>query len=590
MYKSPRLQYYSRYFSIDSENPDAVQRGRILQFMVAILYVGNGLRIAARLLSNLQDGLEFSDVGLFLAELGALTIFTWAIYQLINHGRMNLATHAFFLPLFLGELLTMFLFPEAAAQHGYTLLLYLASIATAVKFNISVFYILFCYIAAAYLQILNISPVQFIVSAMALILVAWISGRAQKNALKVAFKSTEKLEALNYSLQEKVNEQTADLLHRNERLQFSLDVGRVASASLNLDELLYNTAHLIRDEFGFYHVTIFLTDESDEFLILQEATGAIGQQQKEIGFRIKRDEHSIICWVAQHKQARIARNVQDDEFFQQHELLPNTRSELALPLMARNRLIGVIDVQSEQINSFSAEDITILQLMADQMANSIENALLFTELQEQAATLTELQLITGLMNQQPTMDSVLNVLAKRSKALLKADETGIFLWNEAIRVLESTFSLETAGAPQGTVDEELIGRCFSEGKTAATHTSNSSTVCVPIKERDTTIGVLAMVRQGNQQPFSTQEIQTLQLLATQAGTTITNQQLIEKTQEYVRRERTLNQVSAQVRNSLDTETILNSAAQQLGDILGNQRVRVRLFPQTAQPKHTKPLD
>ncbi len=581
MHKSPRLQYYSRYFAIDSANPDAVQRGRILQFIVGILYVANGLRIGARLLNNLQDGLGFSEFGLFLAELGALTSFTWVIYQLINRGRLKVATHAFFLPLILGELATMFLLPDAAAQHGYILLLYLASIATSVKFNISIYYILSCYIAAVYLQLLDISPVEFLTAAMAITLVAWISGRAQKNALKVAFKSSEKLEALNQSLQEKVNEQTADLLHRNERLQFSLDVGRVASASLNLDELLYNTAHLIRDEFGFYHVTIFLTDENDEFLILQEATGSIGQQQKERGFRIKKDEHSIICWVAQHKQARIARNVQDDEFFQQHELLPDTRSELALPLMARNRLIGVIDVQSQQINSFSAEDITILQLMADQMANSIENALLFMELEERTAALAELQLITGLMTQQPTIDSALNVL-------LNADEFGIFLSNQTLDTL-TAFGVDPAVDPYTIFDEELIGRCFTEGQTITT-TSTSSMVCVPIKERDHTKGVLTLIRQGNQQPFSAQEIQTIELLATQAGTTITNQQLIEKTQEYVRRERTLNQVSAQVRNSLDTETILTSAAQQLGDILGDQKVRVRLFPQAAQQKQTKPHD
>lgn len=592
MYRFPKLQKLSRFFVIDSKNPDVIQRGRILQFIIGVLFLGNILRLSIHLVNNLQRGGGATALIWFGVQIVLFSIFTAFIYRLINHNRITLATHTYFFPLFIGELVMMFLSPQTAVLNAFVLLLYLASIASTIRFNQNAFYIFFCYIAALYLQLLDISTSQFLVTAMSITLVAWISTRAQKNTLKDALKASEELEILNRSLQEKVKEQTADLRHRNERLQFSLDVGRAASASLNLDKLLYNTAHLIRDEFGFYHVTIFLTDESGQYLVLKEATGVIGERQKVMGFEVKRGSHSIIGWVSGHRQARIARNVNQDEFFQTHPLLPKTRAELALPLLARNNLVGVIDMQSESIDSFTDEDVTILQLMADQLANNIENALLFTELQKRTAVLTELQLITNLMNQQPNTESTLHVLANRAKDLLAADGAGVFLWREDISELELALNLNLIGIATGqqiNLEESLIGRCFTELKTISADGYKSETfsanplamqnmINVPLKERDKPIGVLTLVRKRREQPFSEEDIQTIELLAVQAGTIITNQQLIEKTQDLVRRERLLNQISAQVRNSLDAETVLDSAAQQLGQILGNQRVRISLFP------------
>jgi len=178
-------------------------------------------------------------------------------------------------------------------------------------------------------------------------------------------------------------EEQADLVSvmtkRTIQLQTAADVSRAASSILDLNKLLPAVADLICNHFDYYYVGIFLVEESTEWAVLSAATGTMGQQMLETHHRLKIEDSSMIGWCIKHGQARIALDVGADAVRFKNLLLPLTRSEMALPLTTRGEVIGAMTIQSQLPSAFTRVDITALQTMADQVANAIKNARLFTE-------------------------------------------------------------------------------------------------------------------------------------------------------------------------------------------------------------------
>lgn len=187
-------------------------------------------------------------------------------------------------------------------------------------------------------------------------------------------------------------EEQADLASvmtkRNIQLQTAAEVSRAVSSILDLDKLLPAVVDLISSHFDYYYVGIFLVDESKEWAMLRAATGEIGEQMLRMGHRLKIEDSSMIGWCIQNRQARIALDVDEDAVRFKNPYLPLTRSEIALPLVTHREIIGAMTIQSARPSAFSHADITALQSMADQTANAIENARLFTE---RAGLISELE-------------------------------------------------------------------------------------------------------------------------------------------------------------------------------------------------------
>lgn len=178
-------------------------------------------------------------------------------------------------------------------------------------------------------------------------------------------------------------EEQSDLVNamtrRTVQLQTAAEVARAASSILNIDELLPNVVELIRDHFEYYYVGMFLIEETKEWAVLRAATGETGRRLIEMGHRLKVEASSMTGWCITHRKARIALDVGEDAVRFANPLLPLTRSEIALPLIAHGDVIGGMTIQSEKPAAFSPVDITALQAMADLVANALENARLFTE-------------------------------------------------------------------------------------------------------------------------------------------------------------------------------------------------------------------
>ena len=194
---------------------------------------------------------------------------------------------------------------------------------------------------------------------------------------------------------------------RTQQLATAAEVGRAATSILSTEDLLRRSVDLIRDRFGYYHVSVFLLDDSGRWAELSEATGAVGAQLKARSYRLGVGSNSLIGWVTANKQARVALDVVGDEYYFQNDLLPDTRSEAALPLRVGDRLIGALDVQSRTLNAFNQSDIEVLQVLADQLAVAVENGRLFNR-QERIAQLDQrVAARTSKVHASITVDAIL---------------------------------------------------------------------------------------------------------------------------------------------------------------------------------------
>lgn len=172
------------------------------------------------------------------------------------------------------------------------------------------------------------------------------------------------------------------------QLQVAADVSRAASTILELDVLIRQVVELVRDSFDLYYVGLFLIDE-DDYAVLLAGTGEAGRLQVEQGHKLRIGGQSMIGQAIIRDEAMVEQDVTQSADWRPNPYLPDTRSELALPLRTRGRTTGALTVQSTRVGTFAPENIIVLQTVADQMAIAIENASLFAQIQENLEEIRE---------------------------------------------------------------------------------------------------------------------------------------------------------------------------------------------------------
>jgi signal transduction histidine kinase/CheY-like chemotaxis protein len=177
-------------------------------------------------------------------------------------------------------------------------------------------------------------------------------------------------------------------------------------------KLLPEVVELIRDRFGFYYVGLFLMDEGGEYAVLRAGTGEAGRQMLGMGHKLEVGGTSMIGWCTAQGKARIALDVGKEAVRFDNPLLPETRSEMALPLVSRGRVTGAMTIQSTKPAAFSEEDITTLQTMADQVANAIENAHLFESQTMRTTQLTLVNEVSRILTSILDVDTLLGQVVR----------------------------------------------------------------------------------------------------------------------------------------------------------------------------------
>jgi len=417
--------------------------------------------------------------------------------------------------------------------------------------------------------------------------------RARTNEHALA-ESNFELQAIRASLERRVADRTRDLERRAVQLRAAAMVARDAASAHEMDELLDRAVNLIRDRFGLYHAGIFLVDDQGEYAVLQAATGEAGRQMLAHGHRLKVGEVSVIGYVTGQGEPRIAldvgseadrnpKNPKDVVHFQ-NPFLPETRSEMALPLRVGERVIGALDVQSREVAAFDDDDIAALEAMADQLAVAIENARLLNEMQE---TVRELEIASGQYTRESwraTTQGANSLRGYRYRRLGVEPVAGQSpearqAWLQGSPVITPAHGFRSA--LEGGDDErgsESAGSESARSESARSESEESgdivSTLAVPMKLRGQVVGVLNL--RFEDEPISSETVSLVEEVANRLALALENVRLLEETRERAEQERIVANITARVRASMDPETILQTAVRELGAALGTSRAFVRM--------------
>jgi serine phosphatase RsbU (regulator of sigma subunit)/signal transduction protein with GAF and PtsI domain len=219
---------------------------------------------------------------------------------------------------------------------------------------------------------------------------------------------------------------------RARQLETIGQVSRQVSATLELDELFERIVHLIRDNFGYYHVGVFTVDPEREHVAFQSSASA-GEQN--VTFDVAWGE-GLIGWVAAHGQAVIVNDVEGDTRYRCVDALEETQSELCAPLLLEDEIVGVLDVQSDEMGAFGREDLFILETLGSQIASAIQEARLYEAERQQAWLSTALLQVADSMSQVSDMDAVLTTIVRLTPILAGVDRCALLLWNPATEAFE----------------------------------------------------------------------------------------------------------------------------------------------------------
>jgi GAF domain-containing protein len=368
----------------------------------------------------------------------------------------------------------------------------------------------------------------------------------------------DRLQGFIANLEQRITDRTRDLQRQALRLRVAAEISRDSATATQLNELLNHSAQLIRERFGFYHSGIFLLDENREYAILSAASGDAGHLMLETGYKLRVGD-GIVGHVAQTGEPRIALDTGTDAIYFRNPLLPATRSELCLPLKVYNRVIGVLDVQSDLHNAFSEEDVATLQIMADQLAVAIERTRVYQDSQE---SLRELK-----RSYQGYTEESWSILT-RSKEIV------------------SGYVYEGVNVRPLTKLPEDSNRVFESGISQITTESigkqKISTLAVPIKIRGEIIGIIKLHFRGESIPGETVSI--VEEITNRVAIALETSRLVFESRQQATRERAVSEAASRIGSSVEFDAILRSAVEELGKLMVDSEVVVQLNPSSSMSK------
>jgi GAF domain-containing protein len=401
---------------------------------------------------------------------------------------------------------------------------------------------------------------------VAIAILIYFSTTSLRDAITRAKKSEQSLLAsnmnlqeLNQTLEERVNQRTDELenanrynLKRTRQFEAIAQVVRAVSYIQDLATLLPEITKVISEQFGIYHTGIFLLDDNRDFAILRAANSEGGKKMLAREHKLLVGQTGIVGFVTATGQPRIALDVGNDAAFFDNPDLPNTHSEIALPLRYAGRIIGALDVQSTKSNAFGQDDIEVLITLADQVATAIKSTLI---LEEARNTVSNFQ--NSLSDK--TYESW-KVMQPKSLGL------GFQLVGSTIKPLDIP------------LEDKYIQEALAQNKTVLSNENSiSSNLAIPIRLRGQTIGVINL-RTNDNYKFTSDDIDIAKAVMERLSLAIETATLIQSTQHRADIERITTEISSKISSSTRFETILQTAAQELSKALGGSDVLVQIEP------------
>ena len=370
---------------------------------------------------------------------------------------------------------------------------------------------------------------------------AKVEARDEIGQLSESFNTmTSQLQETLYGLETNVAERTAELEESSKKLQKRAEqfeaiaqLARTITSIQDIDTLLPRIAHQVSQQFGFYHVGLFLLDESRQYAVLSAANSEGGQRMLDRKHRLAVGQTGIVGYVTATGNPRIALDTGSDAVYFDNPDLPETRSEMALPLRVSRSVIGALDVQSTEPNAFSEDDVEVLSILADEVSVAIENARLFDESQR--------------------------VLADAQSAFGEFTREA---WRQMI-TKRKVVGYELAGTSIRSLEEPIK--------------TNGSSMDIPIKLRDQVIGSMN-INLPEDKKLDSDEIDIAQALAQRIGISIESATLLEETRRRATRESLVSDISAKLSATAEIERLMQVAVEELRQALGASEVTLKIGP------------
>jgi GAF domain-containing protein len=348
-----------------------------------------------------------------------------------------------------------------------------------------------------------------------------IANQARRNELAQISANAELLQ-LKQSLETRVNQRTSEVERRAAQLEAIASVARSITAVQDLHELLPSICRTVSEQFKIYHTGIFLLDDRGEYAVLEAANSEGGQVMLKRGHRLRVGATGIVGTVAGQGKARIALDVGADAAYFDNPDLPETRSEMALPLIVGTQIVGILDVQSKELGAFKEEDIAVLGTLANQISIAIENARLFSQTKQSLADSQSLY-----------------------QQFVKQD------WARFARTVKSSgYSYDGI-------------KLTPLGKTPAP-ASQPNALNVSIKIRGLTVGSITIQSTNPLRVWTQSEINLAQTAAERAGLAVENFRLLTEAQRRAAKERTVGEITARIGSSVNVREIIQTAVEELG--------------------------
>lgn len=368
-----------------------------------------------------------------------------------------------------------------------------------------------------------------------------------QETLSKAYNETQSLTEQLENEQIQLQTQAAALERRNRYIEAAAEVGKTATSIMEIGELLNRVVELISEQFGFYQAGIFFVDEQGENAILQAASSDGGKRMLARGHSLKVGEQGIVGYVTSTGLPRIALDVGDDAVHFNTPELPQTRSEMALPLFVGGRVFGALDVQSVEESAFTEDDVSALTVLADQVSMAINNARLFSDLQTR-------------------IDSERQAYGEFSREA----------WRNLVRHtgrMEYKFSDNQLTTPDEAWPEEMEQALKLQEPVISVKQDRS--LSIPLTISGLTVGAIR-VQKKTALDWNNDEIDLIKTLTERLSQALESARLYRSSQQQAMQEQLTASISARLRQTLDIDTVLKTAAKELGDAFNAKEVVIRM--------------
>jgi GAF domain-containing protein len=369
--------------------------------------------------------------------------------------------------------------------------------------------------------------------------------RLQLNLENIIKERTHELESKSSELQQQLRYNQ----RRAKQFQTIADVARYVANIRDLETLFKTITSLLSERLGYYHIGIFLNDEANRYAILVAANSEGGQKMLARNHRLKIGETGIVGNVAYSGIPRVALDTGDDAIFFNNPDLPQTRSEMAVALKISDKIVGVLDIQSQEANAFSQEDTEVFTTLADQVAISIENVRLYENTQK---TISE-------------SEAIYRQYLRSEWGRLSSEES----------LAGYRYRITGAEPLEKPIHSPVFEQALKSG-TVTVHQDEKdlSSLIIPIKLRGEVLGVVNIRQPGNR-TWSKDEIELVQSVTDRLAISAENARLFEETTRRAERERAVSTITTKIRSTTDPQEMLQIAVTEIKNALKAREIRIR---------------